>query len=110
MKRENTNKEAIENLIESINAIKRADTGDFFYAKVKGKLEASEPNLLVNNWLQPSFAIISLFILFLLNWATLNQTTKVIPKHGKYENVEKIHPGVWELKDELVGSQNFSYE
>ena len=110
MKRENTERVTIDQLMQSLDHIKRADAGDFFYSKVRGKLEVEQSNVLINNRLRPSFIIASLSLLLLLNWVSISQVSKPIANHGEREKKVKLDPGVWELKEELVGVQNFSYE
>src|SRR4030095_15246221 len=68
-----TNKN-IESILESLDHVKRASTPDFFYTRVKARLEKGYEPAIRRPWvMRPAYAMAALAIVILLNIAVILQ-------------------------------------
>jgi len=70
----------IENILNSIEGIARAEAPPFFYTRLQARMQKQEESSLVNRFLglfvQPVFAVATLSLFIVLNLATLNSVLK----------------------------------
>ncbi len=70
MKNEKVNK--IEDILSSLDSIKKASAPDYFYTRLKAKMEKPYQENSPRSWaLRPAFVIAGLFAIMLINTAVL---------------------------------------
>ena len=85
-------KDKIEEILNSLDGTRRAVTPDFFYTRLKARMEKSMDEPVKKSWvLRPVYAFAALVVVLLINAAViLKGSSSSDPSLGETDNIQSI--------------------